>query len=466
MPTLPSASKLLLEKTLSFLSYTPEYEQRELLTALVKFVYNPSPRKAFVINGYAGTGKTSLMAALVRAMHELKLQTVTLAPTGRAAKVASTFSGRPATTIHRRIYRPIAEGNQDAGFMLASNRSRDTLFIIDEASMITDTRDTNSLLTHLIRYVYSSPGCSIIFLGDVAQLPPVGHTNSPAMELHRLRELGLYPESASLTRPMRQSDESGILQNATIIRKTLFSKPGTPFYFKTDFPDIEIVSSMDLEDKLSTSWNTVGMDETIIITRSNKRANQFNQEIRARILYAEQPIQQGEKLIISKNDYFWCNQNKTKGFLANGETAEVTWVGNLEKAYGRFFVDVELQLPDSETPIGSKIMLRSLVSNGPTIPREEQNRFFNIVMASQEGEYSEKLKNTLEDPFYNALQVKYGYCITCHKAQGGQWKHVYVDLSMIAPEALGSEFYRWLYTAVSRATKKLFLINPSVGIEQ
>ena len=455
----------LIELCIANLTFRPEPEQKGLIEALSKFVFCNEPRKAFVLNGFAGTGKTSVMAALIKSLASFNIKSVTLAPTGRAAKVASEFSGSPAATIHRHIYRPISHEPGNENFILAANRLTDTIFIIDEASMITDAGGDRSLLLHLVRFVYSAPGCSIVFVGDVAQLPPVGHTDSPAMNLVRLRQLGLFPEAYNLRNSMRQSHESGILANATAIRRFLFGKPSMKFHLKASgFTDVETVSPTELADCLSSSWAKVGTEETLIISRSNKRANNFNAQIRSRVLFAEDAIQRGERLIVSRNDYYWCAKNKVKGFIANGETVEVKWVGNLEKAHGRYFVDAELQVPSRPEPLGVKIMLRSLMSDGPTIPRDEQQRFFTVVADSYEGEYSQKIKGVMNDPYYNALQVKYAYCVTCHKAQGGQWRHVYLDVGTIAPEAIGPDFYRWLYTAVTRATEKLFLVNPSFSV--
>ena len=445
----------LLEITLSHLPYRPELEQKELLAFMTTFICSSEPRKAFIINGFAGTGKTSLMAALVKAFADLKRKFTVLAPTGRAAKVASGFAGVPAYTIHKKIYRPVSADPGNESFILAPNRTPDTIFIVDEASMISDSRDSRSLLLHLVRHIYSAPGCSMILVGDVAQLPPVGHCDSPAMSPNRLRELGLYPAEFTLSKPMRQASGSGILYNATLVRNVMFTRfdPTRFGLVASRFKDVEIVSSSELADYLSTSWGKVGIEETIIITRSNKRANNFNRQIRARVLEAEEPIQQGERLIVSKNDYYWCEKNKVKGFIANGEIAEVKWVGSPQKAFGRYFVDTELRLPDIDKPIGARIMLRSLMVDGPT-----------IVADSFPGEFSEKVKSALDDPNYNALQVKYAYCITCHKAQGGQWKHVYIDLGAIPRDAISADFYRWLYTAITRATEKLYLVNPSFPV--
>lgn len=456
MPTLS-------ETAISLLPFTPNPEQHALIHALGAFVANRGPRDVFVLNGYAGTGKTSVIGAMVKAMRKLNQPVIILAPTGRAAKVAATLSDDRASTIHKRIFRGNSADPSNTQFFLAENRDAYATFIIDEASLVTDGNDFNSsLLQQLIRHVYSAPGCGIIFVGDLAQLPPVGQTDSPAMNPDRLRMLGLNPVTFTLDVPVRQAAGSGILCNATIVRQFLFSNQD-PEKFKlttAHFPDVAVISSQELADSLADSWGLVGKEETLIVTRSNKRANNFNQAIRNMVMYAEEPLQQGDRIVISKNDYYWSRVNKLKNFIANGETAEVTWVGKTEKAYGRWFVDTELQLPDIEEPVAAKIMLRSLVTEGPNIPRLEMEKFYNRVIAEYDGSISHKIKGAMEDPFYNALQVKYAYCITCHKAQGGQWRHVYIDMGTIAPEAIGTDFYRWLYTAITRATERLFLINP------
>lgn len=449
---------------LKHLPYRPEPRQLELLQALAAFVADPDPMKVFILNGYAGTGKTSLVASLVQSLEGMKLRCITLAPTGRAAKVASQFSGRPASTIHRRIYRPAdGAGGASATFMPAPNRTPQTLFLIDEASMIADTRRMDSILLHLVRYVYSAPGCAMVLIGDVAQLPPVGHPDSPAMDPRRLAELGLRPVRYTLDQPMRQAAGSGILSLSTLVRHAIFD--GTALdRFRLQlsrFPDVEAVSSADFADMLSTSWARSGSSGTIIITRSNKRANRFNAEIRARVLFADGPLQRGDRIVVSKNDYYWRGRNELKGFIANGESAIVNWVGTPEKAHGRWFVDAELSFDDDDTrPVTAKIMLRSLMTDTPAIPLDEMQRMRERIAATKEGSAMEQLMEVENDPYYNALQVKYGYCLTCHKAQGGQWNEVYLDVGAIAPDARPQEFFRWLYTAVTRATERLYLLNP------
>lgn len=451
------------ELTISLLPFSPNEEQLALIHALAAYITNRGARDVFVLNGYAGTGKTSVVGSMVRALREINKPLFLLAPTGRAAKVAAAMSNDRASTIHKRLFRGNSADPSNTTFFLAENRDADAIFIVDEASLVTDGSSfSTSILRQLVGHIFSAPGCGMILVGDLAQLPPVGQSDSPAMNPERLRQLGLNPITYSLDLPVRQSADSGILYNATTIRSFLFGNyNNNDFALSVNkFPDVETVSSRDLADYLGLSWSVVGQDETLIITRSNKRANNFNRAIRNLVMYAEEPLQRGDRIVIAKNDYYWSKINKLKNFIANGETAEITWVGKTEKAYGRWFTEVEMRLSDDSVPVAAKIMLRSLIAEGSTVPREEMERFYNRVTSGYEGELSHKIKGALEDPFYNAIQAKYAYCVTCHKAQGGQWKHVYVDLGAISPDAIGPDFYRWLYTAVTRATEKLFLINP------
>ena len=453
---------------LNHLPFVPNAEQVALIQSLAFFIDQRGPRDVFVLNGYAGTGKTSVMGALVKALRDMKKKTVVLAPTGRSAKVAANLAFGNASTIHKRLFRGHSSDPSNSTFFLAPNTETDTIFIVDEASLITDGSSlNNSLLQQLIRYVYSGSGCSMILVGDVAQLPPVGQTSSHAMEISRLKALGLNPAYFSLQQPARQASESGILCNATMIRN--FLTEGIPLedfsIRQQNFDDVKTIESHELLDELSSSWARVGKDETIVITRSNFRANLINSTIRRFLLDAESPLIKGERIVISKNDYYWSKENKLKNFLANGEIAEVVSVGEKTKKYGRWFAATELQIPDRAEPINVQIMLRSLVAEGPQIPKEEMERFYNRVLASTEGDLSFKIKAAMENPFYNALQVKYGYCITCHKAQGGQWKNVFIDMGGIAKDVTENDFYRWLYTAVTRATECIYFVNPSFTIE-
>lgn len=454
-------SATLAGRALAHLSFEPLPGQFVLLNSLAAFITGHGPRDVFVLNGYAGTGKTSLVGAMVKAMKESGLNMVMLAPTGRAAKVASRFAGVRSSTIHKRLYRGNSADPSNTHFYLAQNTDKDTIFFVDEASLIGDNGSRQSLLALLTLHVYSAPGCAMILLGDEAQLPPVGLEESPAMQTKRLRELGLNPICHTLDVTVRQAADSGILHNATLIRQALFGN-ADPLRFRLDikgFCDIEKISSRDLADFLSDSWGKVGQEETLIITRSNRRANNYNNAIRNLVMGADEPLQRGDRLIVAKNDYYWSRQNKLDNFIANGDSAEVTWVGKTEKMYGRYFTEVELRLLNDDTTLAAKVMLRSLMAEGPSIPRQEMERLYNRVLDAYEGELSHKIRGVMNDPYYNSLQVKYGYCVTCHKAQGGQWRHVYIDMANIDPESLGPDFYRWLYTSVTRATEKVFLVN-------
>lgn len=461
-PTLLSAAAL------ASLPFEPLPQQFLLINALSDFICRHGSRDVFLLNGYAGTGKTSVVGAIIKALADCRMKTVLLAPTGRAAKVASAFSGRPASTIHKRLFRGNSADPANHTFFLAENNDRDTVFIIDEASMVTDSPDPRrSLLCMLIHHVYSAPGCAMILVGDEAQLPPVGLDESPAMNPDRLRAIGLNPVCFTLDIPVRQAAQSGILHNATIARHALYSPPDPELFYleASGFPDIRVVDNVELADSISDSWSMVGQEETLIVTRSNRRANDFNTAIRNIVMMADEPLQRGDRIIIAKNDYYWSKENKMRSFIANGDTAEVTWVGRTEKMYGRYFVDVELHLFSDNVTVGAKLMLRSLVAEGPSIPREEMERLYNRVLSQYEGELSHKIKGVMEDPYYNALQAKYAYCVTCHKAQGGQWKHVYIDMGNIQPDAIGPEFYRWLYTSMTRATERVFLVNPCLRVD-
>lgn len=455
-------------EALGALPFEPLGEQAAVLQRMCRFVADDAPRDVFVLNGYAGTGKTSLVGALIKAMDKLKRKVVVLAPTGRGAKVASGMSYHPASTIHRRLYRPDPGDASGHRFVPAPNQSRDTLFVVDEASLIADEgmKEDATLLAQLVRYVYSAPGCKMLLMGDEAQLPPVGQTEARSMDPARLRRMGLNPLPNVLDVPMRQGSESGIIHNATLMRHILMH-PDTrmePHIDVTGFDDVRVISSRDMLDELSDSYSSVGRDETLIITRSNWRANEFNQAIRRQVMDAESPVERGDRLVITKNDYFWGKKNKAGGLIANGDMAEVTWTGRTEKVYGRYFTEVELDLGDGRL-VNAQLMLRSLMAKGASIPREEMERFFNLIASQAEGVFSEKLAEALNSPYYNALQAKYAYCVTCHKAQGGEWKHVYIDMGGIDPENLGPEFYRWIYTAITRATERVYFVNPTIPVE-
>lgn len=456
-------------RIIEFLPFLPNAEQVALIHSLAYFLSQRGPNDILLLNGYAGTGKTSVMAALVKTLQQLKIKSVLLAPTGRAAKVAANMALGNASTIHKRLFRGNSSDPSNAAFFLSQNPDTNTIFIVDEASLITDAPNfRNSLLQQLIRYVYSASGCSMIFVGDCAQLPPVGQKSSKAMEPDRLKELGLNPIYCSLTTPARQAIDSGILFNATNIRNFLFKDLHLEKFslFNSNEHDIRFVDPGEMLDELSSSWARVGKDETIVITRSNFRANMINNTIRKYLLDAESPLHKGERIVISKNDYFWSKQNKLKNFIANGEIAEILKVNNKTKKYGRWFANADISIPGIEETVNVEIILRSLIAEGPQIPKEEMERFYTKVLAETEGELSFKIKAAMENPYYNALQVKYGYCLTCHKAQGGQWKHVYIDLGGLPPDFEEKDFFRWLYTAVTRASERIYFINSPFPTSQ
>ena len=424
--------------------------------------------------GYAGTGKTTLIAALVRTLEQLERKTVLLAPTGRAAKVFSSYSGKNAHTIHKCIYRQksILDATR---FTLMGNRAKHTLFIVDEASMISNERlsafGSGALLDDLIEFVYSGVGCSLLLLGDTAQLPPVGEMLSPALSPEYLRSMFLNVTHADMTQVMRQTESSGILHNATMLRGMLSEGISgvSPKIVFNAFPDICNVSGEELIETIDNCYSDAGTDETIILCRSNKRANIYNEGIRRRILYREDELNKGDLLMVVKNNYFWREQlgREDKSllekidFIANGDVAEIRHIGAVEDMYGFRFSDVTLYFPDYDCEMNVKILLNTLKSESPSLTKEENARLFGEVW----NDYPEikskrkRMEEIRKNPYFNALQVKYGYAVTCHKAQGGQWRRVFIDRGFISPDALNADYYRWLYTAVTRAAEKLYLVN-------
>lgn len=459
-------AETLSDKMLAALPFTPLPSQARLMDRLVDFV-STGEHDTFILNGYAGTGKTSLTGAFVKALRASGFKTVLLAPTGRAAKVFSSFAGEKAHTIHKRILRGDAL-NPEARFHLVPNKEKDTIFLVDESSMISDgTEAGESLLSQLVRHIFAAPGCRLVLIGDTAQLPPVGQNDSPAMNPYRLRSLGLNPTGFTLHEPVRQIRESGILYNATLLRRIITgtSAPQTSLV-ASPFPDVKVVDAIDLEDELGNSLRAVGKEETIIITRSNWRANRINADLRYRLFDETSELISNEQLIITKNNYFWkFDKDKDSDFIANGETATVKWFGRPTSRYGKRFIETELSFPGHDELLSAYIMLDSLTSAGPHLSREEMNELYIRATAEIPGSGYQKMNAIRKDPFFNALQVKYAYCITCHKAQGGQWKHVYIDLAGIDTSNLGADYFRWLYTAVTRASERLYLVNPTVPVK-
>jgi exodeoxyribonuclease-5 len=454
---------------LSHLPYEPNREQTMLIASLSFFCINQEPESLLLINGYAGTGKTSLTGALVRALADFGKKTVLLAPTGRAAKVFSEYSGHSAFTIHRKIYRHKSFSPEYGNFLLAENKHVDTFFIVDEASMIPNASaegavfGTGRLLDDLIHYVYSGVRCHLILLGDNAQLPPVGFTESPALSVEQLRSYGLKVYETQLTLIARQNEDSGILRNATLLRNNMSCRENLvkPVLHLSEYNDIEVLSGEYMSETISDCYDRDGLNETIVITRSNKRATMFNAGIRNQILYREDELVSGDMLLVAKNNYFWSEQYEELDFIANGDVARVSRVRGTHKMYGFRYADVTLEFPDhNNIEVDAKVILDGLFSDSPALSREQSERLFTEIYAELEGDKRTRYKALKQNPYFNALQVKYAYTVTCHKAQGGQWKNVFIDMGYIPEDAFTSlDFYRWLYTAITRARSHVYLIN-------
>lgn len=483
--------------------FTPTDEQSEAMNLMGEFLTSRRGMELLLLRGYAGTGKTTLVGALVKTLAQLRQPVVLMAPTGRAAKVFSSYSEHPAYTIHKRIYRQKSI-TDDSSFSLNVNLSKHTLFIVDEASMIANDGlsssvfGTGRLLDDLIQYVYSGEGCRLMLMGDTAQLPPVGEEESPALSPSLLESYGLEVFEMTLTQVMRQLSESGILHNATRIRCHLMEqwarKHGAwdspsaageagslSSIVSSRFPDVGRVSGSDLIDSLETSYSRWGTDDCMIICRSNKRANIYNQGIRNRILYREEELTSGDRIMIVKNNYYWAErelqalikQAKSDNpqaplptlplsFIANGDIAVVRRVRRTRELYGFRFADVLLRFPDyDDYELEATVLLDTLHSESPALTREESNRLFEAVMEDYAHitQKKERYQQLRLDPHFNALQVKYAYAVTCHKAQGGQWSCIYLDQGYLPPELTAIDYYRWLYTAFTRASEQIYLVN-------
>ena len=447
-------------------SYPFTKDQEQLLASLHKFLESTTDKKLFVINGYAGTGKTSLVSALTQILGKFNYKTVLLAPTGRAAKVISGYSKRRAFTIHKMIY-IYKHVNGRSMFVLKKNTLTNTLFIVDEASMIGDNSymDKKSLLDDLMEYVYEGKKCSVIFVGDTAQLPPVGEEMSRALD-PKFLESTFYAEvfHYRLTEVVRQTKESGILFNATKIRNKITDKELLPLVSNQQFSDVVRVVGNDLQDELESSYSGKGVENCIVLCRSNKRANMFNQHIRARILYKEEEIDAGDLMMVVKNNYHWLSDKSKAGFIANGDIIELLRITRTEELYGFKFATAEVQLIDypDEEPFEVKLMLDAIMVESTSLPREELKKLFYAIDEEYLEEFpgrKERMEKVLKDPYFNALQVKFSYAVTCHKSQGGQWDTVFIDQGYLTKEMVNVEYLRWLYTAFTRAQSKLYLAN-------
>ena len=503
------------------LGLVPTAEQEQAIELFAQFLTDRDEQVVMILRGSAGTGKTTLAGAIVKALAALKQKLILLAPTGRAAKVFSLYANYPAYTIHRRIYRQKTAGDLSA-FNLNKNLNRDTLFIIDEASMISNlvygesAFGSGCLLDDLMEFVYNGQNCRMLLIGDKAQLPPVGEEESPALMADVLRGYGMTVYECDLNQVLRQSEESGILWNATRIRGYFSRKeeggrrkentpaagsvpdsnllPPSSFLLpriKTiGFSDISVVPGDELIESLASSYSRVGMDETMVITRSNKRANIYNQGIRNTVLDRDDELCRGDLLMIVKNNYFWemrneelemRNDDKTKSgvggmqgnqhssslishssFIANGDRAVVRRVRNIHELYGFRFAEVTMTFPDyDDYELTATVLLDTLTSEAPALTREQQEQLFNAVMEDYADipHKSDRIAKLKTDRYFNALQVKFAYAVTCHKAQGGQWAHIYLDQGYMTDDMLTPDYIHWLYTAFTRATEKLFLVN-------
>lgn len=445
--------------------HSPNPQQINLFHKLDYFMSLKNDEACFVLKGYAGTGKTTVISTLIKLLPKHQVKTVLMAPTGRAAKVLSTYSGKDASTIHRKIYRKKSALSPEMHFSLAANLHKDTLFIIDEASMIADDLTDysgSSLLNDVINYVYNGANNRIIFIGDTAQLPPVGSTESPALVHNYLQKFRLNVTQIELTDVVRQKKESGILHNATNIRELI--RTGDKSFPKLEtkgFKDVYRMMGDKIIEGLNYAYSKYGEDNTLVICRSNKSANMYNQHIRNQILWREDELTGGDLVMVVKNNYFWLGEEKG-GFIANGDIGQITRVKNIQDMYGFRFADVQILFADiDKESLSCKVMLDTLYVESSNLPYEQQKQLFEEVMKDYEHLETkrERMEALKSNPYFNALQIKFAYAVTCHKAQGGQWNAVFIDQGYLKEEMLNIELLRWLYTANTRATHELFYVN-------
>ncbi len=457
------------------LPYEPTGDQHKAIENICQFLFDRSGSSIFLLKGYAGTGKTTLVSSLVNVLPKLGCDNVLLAPTGRAAKVLSLYSGKKAFTIHKKLYRLQTNSEGMASFVMMTNKNKNTIFIVDEASMINTNIDQDSqslfggknILDDLVEYVYSGQNCKLFLIGDDAQLPPVHMETSPALDRKHIKaKYGFNVFSAQLSQVVRQNLESGILNNATRIRNKL-SKSGKSIpKFKLDgFGDVKRPQGWELEEAVIDSFGSNEKEKSVIICRSNKRANLFNQQIRNHVLYFEEELSSGDYLMATRNNYFWLPESSETGFIANGDMMEVLRVIKIQECYGFRFADVSVRLVDypDEPVLELKLIIDSLHADKPSLSFKDLSGLYEEIQADY-SDIPEKRKRYLKiknNQYYNALQVKFAYALTCHKSQGGQWENVFVEPGLMPGNTPDKEFYRWLYTAVTRATKNLYLLNFS-----
>ncbi len=449
--------------------YNPTNDQEKLMKAVKEFFGDPESKKTFILRGYAGTGKTTFIQALAKTYEAFEYNVVLLAPTGRAAKVMNEYSGKTAGTIHRKIYNMDIGKSGTFSFKSAKNHSEKTLFIVDEASMIPAGEDKGlfkgrSLLTDLIRFVYSGTSCHLILIGDTAQLAPVIENESPALDISYIeRKFNLTVHHAELKIVIRQALESGILLNATTLRNSIISGTTELLIESGKYPDVERVNGNSLLYSLTENYNHFDIDNTVVICRSNKLANRYNDFIRKNIFNCTESLEEGDRLMVLKNNYYWLSNGSSTTFIANGDFIRIKKLISTEFKYGFTFATAEIEFPDyplqDQTEV--KLLLDSINSETSGLNQEQSQKLFdNLVLKYKKiKKTKERISAVYDDPYYNALQVKFGYAITCHKAQGGQWQAVYVDSGFVNESIMSPELLRWLYTAFTRATQKLFLVN-------
>jgi ATP-dependent exoDNAse (exonuclease V) alpha subunit len=455
--------------------FQPTEEQLKFCSVMARFLSSELDEQCFILRGYAGTGKTTSVAALVKALPRFRIRPVLMAPTGRAAKVMSVYTGRTALTIHKRIYRKKSSVSTEMAFQLAPNLAEHTLFIVDEASMIADewnSRTGSSFLKDLMEYVYNRKNCAVLFVGDTAQLPPVGSTESPALNGgYILGKFGKLVSEIELVEVVRQEKKSGILANATMLRKLIHERSedeygddlALPKFLTKNYKDIFRMTGVKLVEGLEYAYGKFGIENSLVVCRSNKSANMYNQQIRSRLLYRDEELTGGDQIMVVRNNYFWLPENETVSFIANGDMARIVRVRGEEERYGLRFTEARLVFLDFPEvgEITCKVLMDTLQSEGPNLSSELSNQLFEGL--NQDYEHitnkRERMLAIKEDPYYNALQIKFAYAVTCHKAQGGQWDAVFVDQGYLTEDMIDLDFLRWLYTGVTRAKRELFLVN-------
>jgi exodeoxyribonuclease V len=447
----------------------PTNDQSNALKKIAGYICSNDNDVIFLMTGYAGTGKTSVISSIVKTLHSLRMRSVLLAPTGRAAKVLASYSGRQAFTIHKKIYRQKSSKDGIGSFSLDRNLHKDTFFIVDEASMVSNSSGDSSLfgsgrlLDDLIEYVYSGTDCKLILVGDTAQLPPVGSVVSPALDPTLLGSFGFGLISCELKQVVRQSEKSGVLMNATRVRLQVAENDLVhPSIDCINYKDTLRITGEELIDELSAAYGTCGMEGTIIVVNSNKQANRYNQGIRNRIFFREEEISPGDMVMVVKNNYFIIDEDEEGvGFIANGDIAEVRKIRKYEERYGFRFADMVLKFPDYNLEIEAKVMMDVLHLDTPALPSDKNKELYHSILSDYMNIKTKRkqFEAVKSNPYFNALQIKFAYAVTCHKAQGGQWERVFIDQGMFNKNEITIDYLRWFYTALTRSTDRVYFIN-------